>query len=190
MIGGPPLGDVEVRWTAAVLDGGGRGNFDIASVHFRGRLRSMAAQTRLGLALFRRSGFRGPLWVTEAGYPSDPAFQYDPAFLGGPADQARFMRAMVLRILGAGAGRVFVTARDSEYSEWGVLTSEGVRTWPALAPKPSYAVISALTRSLRRRCRGRWLKCRRKLRRTLTPPPVASSSMLVQDRPVWPGPRE
>lgn len=166
VFGGPPLGEAEIRWTAAVLDGGGRGNFDIASVHFRGRLRSMRAQTRHGLALFRRSGFRGPLWVTETGYPSDPAFQYDPPLLGGPADQARFMRAMVQQILGAGAARVFVTARDSEHRKWGVLTSEGVLTWPALAPKPSYAAISALTRGLRRRCRGRWLKCRRKLQRT------------------------
>ena len=35
--------------------------------------------------VYARLGFKGSLWVTETGYPSDPAFQFDPRFVGHDA---------------------------------------------------------------------------------------------------------
>ena len=77
----------------------------------------------LGRELLAARGFRGPVWVTEHGYPADPAFQWDPAYRGGDAAQAAFLRDSIPRLTAAGADQVFVTLRDNL---WGEFLSEGL----------------------------------------------------------------
>jgi hypothetical protein len=101
--------------------------FDIASLHLRLRLRNVLADLPAYLRGWREllsaHGFRGPVWVTEHGYPADPAFQWDPAYRGGDAAQAAFLRDSIPALAGAGAAQVFVTLRDNL---WGEYLSEGL----------------------------------------------------------------
>ena len=57
--------------------------FDIANIHERNRLDALAADVRSWRRFLAGYGFAGPLWVTEHGYPSDPASQYDPSYAAG-----------------------------------------------------------------------------------------------------------
>ena len=57
--------------------------FDVATVHERTRLDALAGDIGAWRGFFSGYGFTGPLGVTEHGYPSDPAFQYDPGYAGG-----------------------------------------------------------------------------------------------------------
>ena len=50
---------------------------DVAAVHLRGSLSRMRAGARACARFFHGMGVRGPLWVTETGYPSIPAHQWD-----------------------------------------------------------------------------------------------------------------
>ena len=84
-------------------------------------------------------GFHGPLWVTETGYPADPAWQSDHGFHDGPASQAAWMMRVVPAMLAAGATMVFVTERDSlagRYASEGILRSSD----PLTADPPTFAV--------------------------------------------------
>ena len=108
--------------------------FDIANVNLRDaayRLGPRLARWRGWLA---RQGFTGPVWVTETGYPADPAHQRDPAFVGGEGAQAAFLIESVLSLAEAGAAEVFVTLRDNL---WGLFLTEGVIT---IGDQPPYAV--------------------------------------------------
>ncbi len=99
--------------------------FDIANVHVRGPLGSLPGTVRAWREFFARHGAGDrPLWVTEFGYPADPAFQYDPAFRGGEPSQAAYLRAGLPALLGAGAAKVFVTLRDLDWP--GPFASEGI----------------------------------------------------------------
>ena len=130
--------------------------FDIAAIHLRLRLRNevveMAQWLTLWQQLLQKYGFTGPIWVTEHGYPADPAFQWDPAYRGtdaatGAAAQATLLRRSI-RLLGqAGAGQIFVTLRDNL---WGEFLSEGIvhldesqPTYPA-ARRPAFGVVRDL----------------------------------------------
>jgi hypothetical protein len=95
------------------------------------RLGPRLARWRTWLA---RHGFTGPVWVTETGYPADPAYQRDPAFVGGEGAQAAFLTESVLSLVEAGAGEVFVTLRDNL---WELFLTEGVIT---VGDQPPYAV--------------------------------------------------
>jgi hypothetical protein len=134
-----------------------RGNrgFDVANIHVRGRVATLASTIRRWRRLFRRYGHRGPLWVTEAGYPSDPRFQRDPAYRGGESGQARYLRDALPAMVRAGADQVFVTLRDSWLSEFGPATpfgSEGVLTMDEREP---YAVRRKRAfATVRRLCSG------------------------------------
>ncbi|MGH2712641.1 MAG: hypothetical protein ACRDM7_01915 [Thermoleophilaceae bacterium] len=101
--------------------------FDIAALHLRLRLRNELADLPTYLRAWREllaaHGFGGPVWVTELGYPADPAFQWDPAYRGGDAAQAAFLRDSIPRLVDAGAEQVFVTLRDNL---WGEYLSEGL----------------------------------------------------------------
>jgi hypothetical protein len=68
-------------------------------------------------------GFQGPLWVTEHGYPADPAFQTDRAYTGGDAAQAAYVTQTLVGLGEAGAPQVFVTLRDNLEGEY---ASEGL----------------------------------------------------------------
>jgi hypothetical protein len=125
----------EHDWIERVLDTPGADaadKFDIAAVHLRLRLRNtlpeLAGWLRGWRDLLARHGFRGPVWVTEHGYPADPEFQWDPAYRGtdvatGEAAQARLLHDSIPLQANAGARQVFVTLRDNLFGEF---LSEGI----------------------------------------------------------------
>ena len=124
---------------------------DVAALHLRGPLAGLRARARAGVRFFHRMGVRGPLWITETGYPSEPAHQYDPALRGGERDQARWIGRGPRELLAGGAARVFVTLRDGpEFGAASAFASEGVVRWPQLAadgraiPKPAFAALRRL----------------------------------------------
>jgi hypothetical protein len=98
-------------------------SIDVANVHIRGSVRSLRQTVRSWRTFFARQRVRAPLWVTEHGYPSDPQYQFDPAFRGGEEAQARYLAKSLPALLGAGAARVFVTERDNLAGAW---ASEGI----------------------------------------------------------------
>jgi hypothetical protein len=127
------------------------GVIDVANVHLRGTLGSLRPSVAAARELFRRQGFDGPLWVTESGYPSDPAHQWEPGFTGGPRDQARWLARGLRTLVDAGADRVFVTFRDTrEFGHASPFASEGILRWPRLdrrgraRPKPAFRTIRRL----------------------------------------------
>jgi hypothetical protein len=106
--------------------------FDIAAVHLRLRLRNRLHELPEWLtewrALLARHGFAGPIWVTEHGYPADPAFQWDPAYRGtdaatGATAQAALLRRSIPLLAQVGASQIFLTLRDNLYGEY---LSEGI----------------------------------------------------------------
>ena len=124
---------------------------DVANVHLRGRLHRMRASVRRSRAFYRRMGVRGPLWVTETGYPSLARHQHDPQLTGGERDQARWITRGARAMIGAGAGAVFVAFRDSpEFGADSGFASEGVVRWPELGrdgrpyPKRAFWALARL----------------------------------------------
>jgi len=120
----------ELDWIRRVLVTPGAdaaSKFDIAALHLRLRLRNeladLPAYLRAWRELLAEHGFEGPVWVTEHGYPADPAFQWDPAFRGGEPAQAAFLSESLPLLAEAGAAQVFVTLRDNL---WGEYLSEGL----------------------------------------------------------------
>jgi hypothetical protein len=136
-------------WIERVLATPGAGAaraFDIANVHLRGHARRLPGQLTAWRERLAAHGFHGPVWVTEHGYPADPAYQSDPLYQGGEAAQAAFLTESVLSLAEAGADEVFVTLRDNLD---GGFASEGVTTIAEQAPhratrKPSFAAIRRL----------------------------------------------
>jgi hypothetical protein len=127
------------------------GQIDIASLHVRGSLRLMRTAASRAKAFYARMGFTGPLWVTETGYPSDPAYQWDPALRGGPTDQARWIARGPRSLIDDGADAVFVAFRDNlEFGLQSPWASEGLVTWPELdpdgraRPKPAFSALQRL----------------------------------------------
>jgi hypothetical protein len=110
-------------------------SFDIANVHLRGSVDAVVARFREFRAQLARTGFKGPVWVTEHGYPADPALQTDPAFTGGDAAQAGYLTQSLVGLGEAGAGQIFVTLRDQGTT--GKYATEGVEH---LVEAPGYAV--------------------------------------------------
>jgi len=126
--------------------------FDIANVHLRGTLSSLSRAMAQFRRFFSGRGFRGPLWVTEHGYPGDTRFQRDPDYRGGEPAQARYLRRSIPTLIRAGAGQVFVTLRDSFATEFGdsKFASEGVLHVDDSAPyqtrrKPAYVLTQWLS---------------------------------------------
>ena len=121
--------------------------FDTANVHERGDLWSLAPDLAAWKGFLAANGFRGPLWVTEHGYPSDPAYQYDPGYTGGTSAQAAYLAASIPTLVDAGAAEVFVTERDNltgQFSSEGVLggdVSDPPVSAPQIVPKPAFAVV-------------------------------------------------
>jgi ASPM-SPD-2-Hydin domain-containing protein len=121
--------------------------FDIANVHERGRLDGLAGDIGALRAMLAGAGFTGPLWITEHGYPSDPAFQYDPGFASGPASQAAYLAASLPTLLDAGAAEVFVTERDNlggQFASEGVLggdVADPPVNDPQVVEKPAFAAV-------------------------------------------------
>jgi hypothetical protein len=130
--------------------------FDIAAVHLRLRLRNTLAQLPQWLTdwrdLLSRHGFHGPIWVTEHGYPADPAFQWDPAFRGndvgsGERAQAALLARAIPLLARAGAGQVFVTLRDNLYGEYlseGLVHIDDSRPGDPATRRPAFGAVRDL----------------------------------------------
>ena len=124
--------------------------FDIANVHERGDLWSLAPDLDGWRRFLTAAGFAGPLWVTEHGYPSDPAYQYDPGYTGGQAAQAAYLAASIPTLVDAGAAQVFVTERDNagaQFASEGVLggtVSDPPVANPEIVARPAFSVLQAV----------------------------------------------
>jgi hypothetical protein len=122
--------------------------FDIANIHVRTPATQAAATVASWRRYFVRKGFTGPLWVTETGYPADPAYQTDPGYENGPSSQARWMAAVIPAMLNAGAAMVFVTERDSltgRFATEGILrTQDPLPANPQYTRRRSYYTVRAL----------------------------------------------
>lgn len=141
------------EWLDTVLaQPGAIDSFDIANTHLRGGVDKLDDMVRVARGKFAYHGFRGPLWVTEMGYTSDPRWQWIPGYLStdfatGRRTQARYMRRAIPVLLRSGARRVYVTLRDLD-TDWGIFTSEGLLHWPVAVPKPAYDVVARVAAQL------------------------------------------
>jgi hypothetical protein len=98
-----------------------------------------------------------PLWITEFGYPSDPAYQHDPAYRSGAASQASYLRRALPALLDAGAAKIFVTLRDNltgQFASEGVIAgavADPPQPEPRVVRKPAFVALTGLaaSRSLR-----------------------------------------
>ena len=120
--------------------------FDIANVHLRGPVGAVVRRYTEFRAWLGARGFTGPLWVTEHGYPADPAYQVDPAFTGGDAAQAGYLTQSLVGLGEAGAEQVFVTLRDNldgEYASEGLVHIDSTPD-AAAARRASFAAVRRL----------------------------------------------
>jgi hypothetical protein len=124
LIGGPA--SLGLDWLSRVLPRV-KGSYDIASVHMRpvsAKADSSVARVRKA---FRRFDFKGPLWITEFGYPSKASSQYDRDFPKAASSQALYYMQALPDMKAAGVERVFVTGRDApEYGLKSPFSSEGL----------------------------------------------------------------
>ena len=97
--------------------------YDIGNVHLRGTLSQLQWWVTEWKGIFGSH----PLWVTETGYPADPAYQYAPGYKYGVNAQNDFL-AKSLPLLLTQASRVFVTERDNLSGQF---ASEGIIGRPA-----------------------------------------------------------
>jgi hypothetical protein len=137
--------------------------FDTANLHERGGLDTLGGDVGTVRAFFAARGFTGPLWVTEHGYPADPAYQWDPAYHSGADAQSAYLSASVPSLVDAGASEVFVTERDNL---GGADASEGLLggdvadppvSDPTPVQRPAYAAMARLAgcyEQLGRACPG------------------------------------
>ncbi|MGO9955868.1 MAG: hypothetical protein ACLP50_07765 [Solirubrobacteraceae bacterium] len=146
MFGGLMANDGWIQQVFAIPGAKAAHSFDIANVHIRAPMSRLAANLASWRELFARYGFHGPIWVTEHGYPSNPAYQYDPSYHGttpqtGLDEQAAYLRASVPALITAGAAKVFITERDNL---GGAFASEGVLSGQVsdpIADQPSYTIL-------------------------------------------------
>jgi hypothetical protein len=120
--------------------------FDIANVHLRGPVENVVRRYGEFRSWIQARGFHGPLWVTEHGYPADPAFQTDRAYMGGDAAQAAYLTQTLVGLGEAGAPQVFVTLRDNLDGEY---ASEGLEDIDeaadnAVTRRESFATVQRL----------------------------------------------
>ncbi len=122
--------------------------FDIANIHVRTPPAETTAVVSSWRRYFSERGFKGPLWVTETGYPADPTQQTDPGYQDGPAAQARYLATAIPDMIKAGASKVFVTERDTltgPYASEGFLqTPDPLPAYPTYTRRPSFYTIQQL----------------------------------------------
>lgn len=160
-----PAAESGATWLDAALSSAGASvwrSLSMLNVHIRGPENTLAGQLQAWRAFADTHGRPGiPIWITEAGYPADPAYQTDPAYRGGPGAQARYLAAALRELHRAGAAKIFVTQRDMAASQ-GSFASEGVLAGLAdpIAPDPHvirrpafYACRAFALRSLARSVR-------------------------------------
>jgi len=150
---GAITGTYGVGWLDQVLASPGADAihaFDTANLHERGGLDALGGDVATVRAFLAARGFSGPLWVTEHGYPADPAYQWDSSYSSGADAQSAYLSASIPSLLGAGASEVFVTERDNLA---GANASEGVLggdvadpavSNPTPVQRPAYATLARL----------------------------------------------
>lgn len=142
----------QTRWLERVLATPGADalrKFDVANVHLRGPADAVVRRYTEFRSWLAARGFTGPVWVTEHGYPADPAFQVDGAFAGGAPGQAAYLTQTLVGLGEAGAEQVFVTLRDNlegEYASEGVTHIAGPPAHAATR-RESFAAVSRLASS-------------------------------------------
>ncbi len=122
--------------------------FDIANIHVRGWVTGLATVVCRWRGYFASHGFRGPLWVTETGYPAAQQYQNEPGFQSGPRSQSAWMARAIPDMISAGASRVFVTERDEgggRFASEGILkTPDPLLANPMVVRRPSFYEVSRL----------------------------------------------
>jgi hypothetical protein len=125
--------------------------YDIANVHVRARLRALPSIMRAWRRFFAaHQAAAKPLWVTEFGYPSNPAYQYDRRYRSGPVSQASYLCRALPTLARGGAAKVFVTLRDNlggQFASEGVIAgrvSDPPRAHPRVVRKPAFAAVRRL----------------------------------------------
>jgi len=143
----------EPGWLQRVFDTPGADalhKFDIANVHLRGPVDNVVNRYDTFRSWLAEHGFHRPLWVTEHGYPADPAVQTDPAYKDGDASQAAYLTQSLLGLGEAGAPEVFVTLRDNSALEPKYVTEglEQIDETPGgdypVTRRPSFAAVHRL----------------------------------------------
>jgi hypothetical protein len=156
--------------------------FDIANIHVRTpNPADTGPVVRSWRRYFATNGFHGALWVTETGYPADPAWQTQPGYQGGPTAQARWMTTAIGHMLNAGAAIVFITERDAmtgRYASEGVLqSSDPLTANPAYARRPSFYAARTLAHRNRRNLPIRDPPVRRNAAPTATLPHLSERTL-------------
>jgi hypothetical protein len=159
MVLGGIMTTADMSWLATVFATPGfdaAHKFDVANVHLRDALVNLPGEVIAWRKFFTFFGDGNlPLWVTEVGYPADPAYQYDPAFRGsdpgsGQTAQANYLAKALPVLLFAGAARVFVTERDNlvgAYASEGLLggqVTDSQADNPTIIPRPAYTIFAQL----------------------------------------------
>jgi hypothetical protein len=122
--------------------------FDVANLHVRDRASRVGGIVASWRSYLASQNLNVPLWVTEAGYPADPAWQTDPAYHDGVPAQARYLAATIPAMIRAGASKVFVTERDSldgPFASEGILdNTDPLAANPSYTRRPSFYTLRAL----------------------------------------------
>jgi hypothetical protein len=149
------VGSYGVTWLNEVLATPGFDalhKFDVANIHVRTPASGAAPTVARWRRYFQSRGFHGPMWVTETGYPADPAYQTDPGYRNGATSQAKWMYRVIPAMLQSGAAMVFVTERDSmtgRFASEGILqTADPLKADPQCKLRPSFDAVRALARRL------------------------------------------
>ena len=149
------VGSYGVTWLSEVFATPGFDavhKFDIANIHVRTSESAAAPTVARWHRYFAGLGFHGSMWVTETGYPSDPAYQTDPGYRDGATSQAKWMTHVIPAMLGSGAAMVFVTERDSmtgRFASEGILEcADPLTADPQYRLRPSFYAVRALARQL------------------------------------------
>lgn len=128
------------------------GKVDINTIHLRSSATGTARLTAQWRSYFDSKGMKGPLWMTEFGYPADPAYQFDPSFKGGEASQAEFLKVSMPWVVGAGGDMLFITERDwgsGAFASEGILESPNPLTAnPQVRRRAAFDVVKAAASSL------------------------------------------
>lgn len=142
------------RWMNAMLATRGTDavhKFDVANLHLRVAPTQVAAVACRWKGYLSAQGFYGPMWVTETGYPANPAEQNEPGYESGPRAQAHWLTATIPAMLASGVDRVFVTERDlsrGAYASEGVLQAPNpLPASPQIRRRPSFYAVQRLARA-------------------------------------------
>ncbi|MCW3010719.1 MAG: hypothetical protein JWO90_1123, partial [Solirubrobacterales bacterium] len=150
VMGGSPFHPISLAFVTRVMQAPGfafGSRIDVANVHIRGPLHTLAGQVRRFRAHLLALGLDKPLWVTEFGYPSRYVDQLDGIFGSWPEvqrvgrgekGQATYLRRGIPTLLAGGAEKVFVALREGSggmFQTEGVLRGAGVRDPPGADPR-------------------------------------------------------